>query len=104
MKLAIGNDHAAAEMKFELKKYLEEKGHEVINFGTDTAESCSYTVYGEKVALAVKSAPEFFTEATSHDHVPSVAGDTLSPLVATFAITIASSMPLYVLNASAVIS
>lgn len=53
MKLAIGNDHAAPAMKFEIIKYLEEKGHEVINFGTDTEESCSYTEYGEKVALAV---------------------------------------------------
>ena len=55
MKIAIGNDHAAVEMKQELTKYLEEKGHEVINFGTDTSDSCSYTEFGEKVALAVKN-------------------------------------------------
>ena len=35
MKLVIGNDHAAVELKNEIKAYLEEKGHEVINIGTD---------------------------------------------------------------------
>ena len=28
MKLAIGNDHVAVEMKKEIKKYLEDKGIE----------------------------------------------------------------------------
>lgn len=53
MKIAIGNDHAAVEMKNDIKAYLEEKGHEVVNYGTDTSESCDYPVYGEKVAVAV---------------------------------------------------
>ncbi len=55
MKIAIGNDHTAVEMKFEIKKYLEEKGHEVVNCGTDTSDSCDYPVYGKKVADAVVS-------------------------------------------------
>jgi ribose 5-phosphate isomerase B len=55
MKIAIGNDHAAVEMKNEIKAYLESKGHEVINFGTDTSDSCDYPVYGQKVAEAVAS-------------------------------------------------
>ncbi|SDB19813.1 ribose 5-phosphate isomerase B [Eubacterium oxidoreducens] len=53
MKIAIGNDHAAVEMKNEIKAYLEELGHEVINYGTDTNESCHYPIYGEKVANVV---------------------------------------------------
>ena len=53
MKLVIGNDHAAVELKNEIKAYLEEKGHEVINIGTDTHDSCNYPEYGEKVARAV---------------------------------------------------
>ena len=36
-------------------KYLEEKGYEVVNFGTDTADSCHYPVYGEAVGRAVVS-------------------------------------------------
>ena len=53
MKIAIGNDHAAVEMKQEIRTYLEEKGYEVINFGTDTHESCNYPEYGEAVGRAV---------------------------------------------------
>ena len=53
MKIGIGNDQAAVEMKFEIVKYLEESGYEVVNFGTDTNDSCDYPVYGEKVARAV---------------------------------------------------
>lgn len=55
MKIAVGNDHTAIEMKNEIKKFLEEKGYEVINLGTDSTESCDYPVYGEKVAMAVTS-------------------------------------------------
>lgn len=55
MKIAIGNDHAAVEMKNEISAFLKELGHEVINFGTDTGESVNYPVYGEKVGRAVAS-------------------------------------------------
>ena len=55
MKIAIGNDHAAPNMKFQLMEYLQKQGHEVVNFGTDSSESCDYPVYGEKVARAVAS-------------------------------------------------
>ena len=55
MKIAIGNDHAAVEMKNIIKEYLEEKGYEVINFGTDTLDSVDYPLYGEKVGNAVVS-------------------------------------------------
>ena len=55
MKIAIGNDHAAVAMKNHIVKYLEDKGYEMVNFGTDTNDSCDYPVYGEKVARAVAS-------------------------------------------------
>lgn len=55
MKIGIANDHAATEMKQDIVKYLEEKGYEVTNFGTDTNESVDYPDYGEKVAMAVKN-------------------------------------------------
>ena len=55
MKIAIANDHAALEMKNEIKAYLEEKGYEVLNFGTDTKESCNYPEYAEPAANAVAS-------------------------------------------------
>ena len=53
MKIGIGNDHAATELKFAIVDYLKELGHEVVNFGTDTNDSCNYPEYGEKVARAV---------------------------------------------------
>lgn len=53
MKIAIGNDHAAVELKQQIMEYVKELGHEVVNFGTDTLDSCNYPEYGEKVANAV---------------------------------------------------
>ena len=53
MKLAIGNDHVAVDMKNEIKEYLESKGIEVINVGTDTTERFNYPVAGYKVARMV---------------------------------------------------
>lgn len=53
MKIAIGNDHAATELKFVIKEYVESLGHEVINYGTDNNESCDYPEYGRKVGEAV---------------------------------------------------
>lgn len=53
MKIGSGNDHAATELKFAIVDYLKELGHEVVNFGTDTNDSCNYPEYGEKVARAV---------------------------------------------------
>lgn len=55
MKIAMGNDHAAVEMKLEIKAHLESKGIQVIDMGTNTSESCDYPVYGEKVGRAVAS-------------------------------------------------
>lgn len=55
MKIAIGNDHAAVELKNIIKEHLEAKGYEVINVGTDTHDSCDYPVYGEKVGRLVAS-------------------------------------------------
>lgn len=53
MKIGIGNDHAAVDMKNEVMEFLKEKGYEVVNFGTDTKESANYPEYGKMVAEAV---------------------------------------------------
>ena len=55
MKIVIGNDHAAYELKFVIRKYLEDKGCEVINVGCDTADRVDYPDYAEKVGKAVIS-------------------------------------------------
>jgi ribose 5-phosphate isomerase B len=55
MKIAMGNDHVAVELKNHIKAYLEGKGHEVVNFGTDKVERTDYPIYGKAVAEAVVS-------------------------------------------------
>ena len=55
MKLAIGNDHVAVEMKNQIKAYLEEKGIEVIDVGTNSTERFNYPISGYKVAKLVAS-------------------------------------------------
>ena len=55
MKIAIGNDHVAVDLKKHIQIYLEAKGYEVINFGTDSQERTDYPIYGKMVAAAVVS-------------------------------------------------
>ena len=53
MKIAIGNDHAGPDYKKAIVQYLESKGHEITNYGTDTFDSVDYPDFGHKVAVAV---------------------------------------------------
>ncbi len=55
MKIGIANDHTALEMKKDIIAYLESKGHEIVDYGTDSSESTDYPIWGEKVANAVAS-------------------------------------------------
>ena len=55
MVIAIGNDHAGTEYKFEILKHLENKGIKVLNFGTDTSDSMDYADTIHPVANAVES-------------------------------------------------
>ncbi|SNR40409.1 ribose 5-phosphate isomerase B [Lutibacter agarilyticus] len=55
MVIAIGNDHAGTEYKFEIIKLLESKGIKVLNFGTDTNDSMDYSDAIHPVADAVES-------------------------------------------------
>lgn len=55
MKIAIGSDHGGFSVKEIAKPHLEKLGYEVIDFGTNTPDSCHYPIYAEKVARAVAS-------------------------------------------------
>ena len=55
MKIGIANDHTALEMKKDIIAYLESKGHEIVDYGTDSTDSTDYPIWGEKVANAVAS-------------------------------------------------
>ena len=60
MTIAIGNDHAGTEYKFEIIKYLESKGHTVLNFGTDTNDSMDYPDAIHPTATAVEDGKATF--------------------------------------------
>ena len=53
--LAIASDHAGYEMKRSLIKHLEQKGYEVTDLGTDSAEPVNYPDFGHPLAEAVES-------------------------------------------------
>lgn len=53
MRIAIGSDHAGFVYKEMIRKHLAEKGIEVTDFGTHSAEPVDYPVYIRPVAEAV---------------------------------------------------
>ena len=55
MKIAIGCDHGALDLKEAVKAHLEKKGYEVADYGTYTLDSCDYPDFAEKAAKAVAS-------------------------------------------------
>lgn len=50
----MASDHAAYELKEIIKPYLIEKGYEVVDFGTNSPDSCDYADYGHPAAAAVE--------------------------------------------------
>ena len=53
MKISIGNDHAGPDYKSAIVDFLQSKGHEILNHGTDTFDSVDYPDFGHPVANAV---------------------------------------------------
>lgn len=54
MIIGICSDHAGVEYKTKLISYLLGKGHEVVNFGTDSEESVDYPDFAHPLAEAVE--------------------------------------------------
>ncbi len=55
MKIGICSDHAGFEYKGIVMSYLLNKGYDVVNFGTDSPESCDYPDYAHQLAQAVSA-------------------------------------------------
>ena len=55
MKIAIACDHGGLNMKAAVKSFLTKLGHEYVDFGTDSTESCDYPDFALPAAEAVAS-------------------------------------------------
>ena len=55
MKISLGCDHGGYALKEHIKAYLESKGHEVVDCGTYSTDSCDYPIFGEAAARKVQS-------------------------------------------------
>ena len=53
MKIAIGCDHGALDLKNAVVAHLQKRGFEVVDFGTHTLASCDYPDFVEPAAKAV---------------------------------------------------
>ena len=53
MRIAIASDHAAFDLKAELREYLIELGHEVADLGPESADRVDYPDYGYLLAAVV---------------------------------------------------
>lgn len=53
MRIAIASDHAAFDLKAELRDYLASLGHDVADLGPETADRVDYPDFGYKLAVAV---------------------------------------------------
>lgn len=55
MKIGIGGDHAGYEYKEELIKHLEDKGHDIKDFGPNSTDSVDYPDHVHPLADAIES-------------------------------------------------
>jgi RpiB/LacA/LacB family sugar-phosphate isomerase len=53
MRVVIGSDHAGFELKENLKAYLQELGHQVIDVGTHSVEPVDYPDFAEAVGRSL---------------------------------------------------
>ena len=52
-RIIMGSDHAGYNLKLKVKAHLESRGFEVVDVGTNTPESCNYTVYADALCQAI---------------------------------------------------
>ena len=53
MKISVGCDHGALALKNLVAEHLRKQGHEVLDFGTHTTDSCDYPDFAAAAARAV---------------------------------------------------
>lgn len=55
MKIGICCDHAGLDYKTRLISYLLGKGYDVVNFGTNSPDSCDYADFAHPMAFAIEA-------------------------------------------------
>ena len=55
MKIAFACDHGGLNLKNAAMAYVKKLGHEVVDFGTHTTDSCDYVDFAALAAEAVAS-------------------------------------------------
>lgn len=55
MKIVLGCDHAGVEIKDAVIAHIRSKGHEVVEVGTYTTDSCHYPVYASAACRKILS-------------------------------------------------
>ena len=53
MRIAVGSDHAGYSLKEDVKAFLGELGHEVVDYGTDSDQPVDYPAFIAAAAHAV---------------------------------------------------
>jgi len=53
MRIAVGSDHGGFELKEDLKGFLKEQGHVVVDLGTNDTQAVDYPDFAVRVAVAV---------------------------------------------------
>lgn len=54
MRVVFGSDHAAYDLKEDLRKFVKEHGYEVVDVGTSSTESVDYPDFAEKLAEVIR--------------------------------------------------
>ena len=54
-KILIASDHGGFKLKETLKTYLQKKGFDVVDYGTDSTESVNYPDYARALVKGIKS-------------------------------------------------
>ena len=53
--IGLASDHAGFALKKHVKEYLDEKGFEYKDYGTNSEESCDYPDYGHALAKGIEA-------------------------------------------------
>lgn len=55
MKISLASDHGGLQLKNQIAVYLQQLGHEVLDFGTNSLDSCDYPDFARPASEAVAS-------------------------------------------------